>query len=310
MILALAGGVGGAKLAAGLAAALPAGELTVAVNTGDDFLHMGLHVSPDLDTVMYTLAGLADPERGWGLEGETWNFMAALERLGGETWFNLGDRDLATHVLRSRRLAGESLSAVTADFCRRLGIAQTVVPMSDQPVRTIVECEEGDLSFQDYFVREGCAPKVQGLRFEGAAAARPSAGLEAALADPALEGIVICPSNPLLSIAPMLALPGLREALGAARAPLVAVSPIIAGRAVKGPAAKLMAELGMPVSCAGVAAWYGDLLAGFVIDESDAALKDECGVETLVAPILMRSPEDRRALALQVLAFLGRLRKD
>ncbi|GIL00548.1 MAG: LPPG--FO 2-phospho-L-lactate transferase [Alphaproteobacteria bacterium] len=307
MILVLAGGVGGAKLASGLAAALAPGELVIAVNTGDDFEHLGLHISPDLDTIMYTLAGIANPDTGWGQADETWNFMASLGKLGGETWFNLGDRDLATSVLRSHLLSRQSLSTVTAEFCRRLGIVHPIVPMSDQPVRTIVDSDEGELNFQDYFVRRRCRPKVRGLRFEGAEAARPSPGLEAALAAPDLAAIVICPSNPLLSVAPMLALPGMREAIGAADVPVVAVSPIIAGQAVKGPAAKLMGELRMPVSCVGVAEWYGDLLTGFVIDASDAALAGEMDAKVLVTPILMRCDADRLRLACEVVDFAALL---
>ncbi len=310
MILALAGGVGGARLADGLAAVLPPGELTVVVNTGDDFEHLGLHVSPDLDTVMYTLAGLNDEVQGWGLAGETWNFLAAVERLGGETWFRLGDRDLATHVERTRRLKAETLSAITADFCTRLGIAQRIVPMSDDPVRTMVDSDEGRLAFQDYFVRRRCAPVVSGLHFEGAAMARPSPGFAGALAAPDLSAIIICPSNPLLSILPILELPGMRALLAARRVPLIAVSPIVGGRAIKGPAAKIMAELDLAVSPAGIADFYGPLLDGLVIDAVD---KDDAptitGPSTFVTDTIMRDGDTRRRLAEEVLLFADRLRR-
>ncbi|HZT51359.1 MAG TPA: 2-phospho-L-lactate transferase CofD family protein, partial [Stellaceae bacterium] len=251
--------------------------------------------------LLYTLAGLDNPETGWGRRGESWSFMAALEALGGEIWFRLGDGDLATHVERTRRLArGESLSAITDDFRRRLGIATAIVPMSDDPVRTRVRTAEGWLDFQDYFVRKQCAPGVLELRFEGAAAARPGAAFLAALAEPGLRAVVICPSNPFISIEPILALPGVRAALRAAAAPVVAVSPIIAGRAVKGPAAKMMRELGLEPSAAAVAARYGDLVDRFVADAADAAGASD--PRWVAAPTLMRTLADREALARAVLA--------
>jgi len=307
-VLALAGGVGGARLAAGLARALPPGALTVAVNTGDDFTHLGLAISPDIDTVTYTLAGLNNPDLGWGLAGESWAFMAALERLGGETWFRLGDRDLATHVERTRRLAaGETLSAITADFAARLGIAQRIVPMSDAPVRTIVETDAGALEFQDYFVRRQCAPVFRGLRFAGADAARMADGMAAALADPELEAIVVCPSNPLLSLGPILAVPGVREALAARRAPCVAVSPFIGGKAVKGPAGKIMAELELAASAAALADIYRGLIDGLVVDAADA--EADAGVPLLVTDTLMRGDADQTRLARETLAFAAGLRR-
>jgi LPPG:FO 2-phospho-L-lactate transferase len=303
-VLALAGGVGGAKLAEGLAAILPPGELTVAVNVGDDFEHLGLHISPDIDTVTYTLAGLNNKEQGWGLEGETWNFITALERLGGESWFRLGDRDIATHIERTRRLKSETLSTVTADFAARLGIRQKIVPVSDDPVRTTVRTDQGLLAFQDYFVRLRCAPKVEKLEFLGIEGMKPSAGLLAALSSPDLEAIIICPSNPFLSILPILSIPGIRVALEARNAPLVAVSPIIGGEAVKGPAAKIMNELGWTVSSVGVAGFYGTLLDGLMIDKVDAHLAPEIdGSEVLVGDTMMRNSEDRRRVAAEVLAF-------
>jgi LPPG:FO 2-phospho-L-lactate transferase len=309
MILALAGGVGGAKLANGLSQSL-GHQLVVAVNTGDDFEHLGLHVSPDLDTVMYTLAGLNNTETGWGRAGETWQFMRALRALGGTTWFNLGDLDLATHVERTRRLkAGESLSAITADFCAKLGIAARVVPMADGPVRTMVQAEDGWLPFQDYFVRLRCEPTVNAFRFDGVETATPSPGLRAALADPSLAAIVICPSNPFVSVDPILALPGMRDALAARRVPLVAVSPIVGGKAIKGPALKMMQELKLDPSALGVARHYRPLLDGFVIDTQDAALEPAVaalGPTVLVTDTIMTDVPAQARLAAAVLAFAAR----
>jgi len=302
--LALSGGIGGAKLALGLDRVLPAGSLAVLCNTGDDFEHLGLHISPDIDTVMYTLAGIANPEAGWGRAGETWNFMAALEALGGETWFRLGDADLALHVERTRRLGeGEGLSAITADVARRLGVRSLIMPMSDQPVRTMVETNEGVLPFQRYFVERRCAPEVTGFAFDGAGEASPPRGLTESLAGDSLEAIVICPSNPFISIDPILAVPGMRESLGAARAPVVAVSPIIAGQAVKGPTAKMMAELGLPTTSAAVAAHYRGLLDGFVLDQVDADQADALDLPCLVTQTLMTTEGDKRRLAVEVLDF-------
>lgn len=307
-VLALSGGVGGARLANGLAAILGA-ELTVLVNTGDDFSHLGLTICPDLDTVMYTLAGIADPVQGWGRADETWAFMEETERLGGETWFRLGDRDLAVHAERTRRLtAGETLNAVTADLCARFGIASRILPMTDDPVPTLVDTDEGTLAFQDYFVRRRCAPEVAGFRFDGIATAKPNADAMALLDDPALAAIVIGPSNPFVSVAPILALPGLRENLERRRVPLVAVSPVIAGRAVKGPAAKMMAELGITPSAASVAAHYGDLLDGFVVDRADAGLAEQIsGVRVLVTDTIMKTQDIQRALASDILAFAAQI---
>ena len=308
MILALAGGVGGAKLARGLADVLSPEELTIAVNTGDDFEHLGLHISPDLDSVMYTLAGLNDPVRGWGIARETWNFMDSLEALGGETWFRLGDRDLATHVERTRRLrAGENLSFVTRALCGHLGIRHTVTPMSDDPVRTRVHTTEGVLSFQDYFVRRRAEPAVTRLEFTGAEEAEIARALRAALDNPSLRAVVICPSNPYLSIAPMLALPGLRSTLENRRVPVIAVSPIIAGRALKGPAAKIMRELGKEPSSLEVARFYAGLIDALVIDQADAALGadiEPLGIRPLVTATVMMDPEDRAALAGRIIDFI------
>ena len=298
LVVALSGGVGGAKLALGLSRILPPEELLVVCNTGDDFEHLGLSVSPDIDTVMYTLAGLANAELGWGRADESWAFMETLAAIGGETWFRLGDRDLAVHVERTRRLlAGESLSAITAGFRSRLGILPRVVPMTDHRVRTRVRTEDGWIAFQDYFVRQQCRPVVRQIAFSGVDEARPQAEFLAALRDERLRAVVICPSNPFISVEPILALPGVRAALKACAAPVSAVSPIIAGRAVKGPTAKMMAELGLDVSAAGVAARYGDLLDGYVVDHADAASVPGA----TAARTLMTTIEDRENLARVVL---------
>lgn len=311
MILALAGGVGGAKLANGLASALAPDELVVVVNTGDDFVHLGLHVAPDLDTVMYTLSGRNNPETGWGLAGETWRFMEALARLGGETWFRLGDQDLATHVERTRRLAaGERLSNVTEALCRACAVRPRVVPMSDDPVRTIVHCDAGALAFQDYFVRRRCEPVVRALEFAGAPSAAPSPGFLAALRSASLRAIVICPSNPYLSIDPILALPAVRPLIASRRVPVVAVSPIIGTSAVKGPAAKIMRELGHEPSAATVARHFSGIADALVIDIGDAGLApgiEAIGMRVLATDALMRDPPDQARLARETLAFASTL---
>ncbi|MDE0202945.1 MAG: 2-phospho-L-lactate transferase [Rhodospirillaceae bacterium] len=310
--VALSGGVGGAKLALGLCDVLEdPGRLTVVANTGDDFEHLGLKVCPDLDTLTYTLAGLANPETGWGRAGESGAFMEALGALGGETWFFLGDKDLAIHVERTRRLrAGKTLSAVTSDLCARLGIRARIVPMSDDPVPTVVETEDGPLAFQHYFVRERCRPRVLGFRHEGAARARASAGFLNALAAPDLGAVIVCPSNPYISIDPILALPGVRAALEACRAPVIAVSPIVGGQAVKGPTAKMMSERGIVPSAAAIAEHYASLIDGFVLDEVDRAEVAgivAAGVAVEVAATMMTAREEKRALARTVLAFAERL---
>jgi len=306
-VLALSGGIGGAKLALGLYRILPQGALTVIANTGDDFEHLGLAISPDIDTLLYTLAALDNPELGWGRRGETWTFMKALGDLGGEVWFNLGDGDLATHVERTRRLAaGESLSEITDDFRRRLGISARLLPMSDDRVGTRLRTAEGWLDFQDYFVRRHCAPVVREIAFAGAEAARPQRAFRAALADDKLRAVVICPSNPFISIDPILSLPGIREALRACPAPVVAVSPIIGGKAIKGPTAKMMAELGLPIDAAAVARHYRDILDLYVADEMDANEVGDLGVPVTLAPTLMLSLEDREALARVVMKAAGR----
>ena len=307
-VVALSGGIGGAKLVLGLSRVMPPGDLVAIVNTADDFEHLGLAVSPDLDTVMYTLAGLDDPQRGWGRREETWTFMSALAALGGESWFKLGDGDLATHIERTRRLRlGESLSTITADLCRALGIAVRVVPMSDDKVRTVIETDRGTLDFQDYFVRQRCAPMVREVIYAGAAMARAQSEALAALRDPALRAVVICPSNPLLSIEPMLAIRSLRDAVAGCAAPVIAVSPIIGGGAVKGPTAKMMAELGLPVTVTTVARRYGDLLDGYVLDHADAEEARTLDLPLRAARTLMVSLADREALAREVLAHADAL---
>lgn len=310
--LALTGGVGGAKLAVGLKALLGPSELAFLVNTGDDFEHLGLHVSPDLDTLMYALSGLSNADTGWGRHGETWHFIEALRELGGESWFNLGDRDLAVHVLRSARLRrGDSLSQITRDLNAALGTLHPIFPMSDDPVPTIVHTTDGPLAFQHYFVRDRCAPAVTGFEFRGAAAARPPAEVLELLADPDLTGILLCPSNPFVSIDPILAVPGIRDALRASAAPVVAVSPIVAGLAIKGPTAKMMAELAVPSTAAGVAAHYGELLDGFVIDAADDALLADfrsSGMAAIAAPTVMLTLDDKVRLATIVCEFARELR--
>jgi len=306
-VVALSGGVGGAKLALGLARVLDDAEFVIVANTGDDFNHLGLAISPDLDTLVYTLAGLADPVQGWGRRDETWAFMIALEQLGGETWFRLGDADLAMHVERTQRLAaGETLSAVTDRLRRQLGIAARILPMSDDPVRTRLETDAGWLDFQDYFVRRRCAPRVRRLAFLGADTARPLPGVMAALSREDLRAVVICPSNPFLSIEPILAIPAIRAALAGCRAPVIAVSPVIGDQAVKGPTTKIMRELGLGSGAADVARRYADLLDVFVVDEVDAATVVPADIEVVSAPILMTSLEDRERLARVVLAAADR----
>ena len=299
-ITALAGGVGGAKLAHGLAQILPPEDLTIIVNTGDDFEHLGLSICPDLDTVCYTLAGLANPETGWGRVNETWNTIANIEKLGGPNWFRLGDQDIATHLERTRRLkGGETLSQITKDFCKAWGIQPTILPMTDAPVRTIVDSDEGELAFQEYFVHRQCGPKVKGFRFDGVEVAEPAFGVREAVES--AEAIVICPSNPWVSVDPIL------RVIPLPKKKIVAVSPIIGGKTVKGPAAKMYAELGIEPSALAVAKHYRDLLSGFVLDNVDAHLADKIRTRTLVTDTLMNSLTDRARLAMDVLNFIGSL---
>ena len=301
--VALAGGVGGAKLADGLARVITPEDLTVIVNIGDDFEHLGLYICPDLDTVCYTLAGIANPATGWGRANETWGAFEALGALDGPTWFRLGDRDLGLHLMRSDRLRkGQALSQVTAHICRALGVDPTILPVSDDRVPTWVYTNEGELPFQEYFVHRQCRPKVTGFRFQDVTLARPAPGVLEAIED--ADRIVICPSNPWVSIAPILAVPGIREALKGR--PVIAVSPIIGGQAVKGPAAKMYTELGVQPSALAVARHYGDLLSGFVMDDRDAEQTDEIrdlGFQVCVTDTLMKTTQDRERLAKEVIAF-------
>lgn len=305
--IALSGGVGGAKLALGLAKVLPPDDLLIVANTGDDFDHLGLRICPDLDSIMYALAGCDNRVQGWGIEGESWNFMEALRRLGGETWFALGDRDLATHVMRTQRLrAGESLSSVTRELCKGLGVAHRIVPMTDDTVATLVETSEGTLNFQDYFVRHSCTPRVTGFRFLGAQESSIQPELRAALGSPGLQAVIVCPSNPCVSIGPILALPGLRKLIERSLVPVVAISPLIGGRAVKGPLTKMMMELGSPTTNEALAEHYRGIVTHWVIDEGDAA---ECGVlrgkgfQCRSMPTLMKDDADRVALAQALLHY-------
>ena len=301
-VVALSGGIGGARLVLGLSRVLAPGELTVIANTGDDFEHLGLAISPDIDTLLYTLADLADPQQGWGRRDETWHFMETLAQLGGETWFALGDRDLALHLERTRRLAaGTTLTGVTDQLRRSLGIATRILPMSDAPVRTRLRTDDGWLDFQDYFVRRRCGPVVREIHYGGADAAVPSPAVLAALADSALRAVVICPSNPLLSVGPMLAIPALRSAIVRCRAPVIAVSPLIGGRAVKGPTAKLMQELGLRADAAGVARGYAGLIDVFVADTVDTGIELPAGIALVMTQTLMNTLADRERLASEVL---------
>ena len=302
LVVALSGGIGGAKLALGLSRIMPHDNLLVVSNIGDDFEHLGLHISPDTDTLMYTLADLDNKKLGWGRQDESWAFMETLEVLGGPDWFRLGDRDLAVHVERTYRLRrGEALSTITADFCRRLGVGPRVLPATDDPVRTRLRTDQGWLDFQDYFVRLQCRPIVRELAFEGAADASPHPDLLAALRSDRLRAVIICPSNPFISVEPILAVPGMRQALSASAAPVIAVSPIIGGRAVKGPTAKIMTELGMPPSATAVAARYGDMLDGYVMDIGDAQEAADVKPRVTLAPTLMTTLAERETLAQVVL---------
>jgi LPPG:FO 2-phospho-L-lactate transferase len=301
-IVALAGGVGGAKLAHGLAQVLSSEDLTVIVNTGDDFEHYGLYICPDLDTVCYTLAGMANPETGWGRVDETWNVIQNAATLGGPNWFNLGDRDLGTHLERTRRLKeGQTLTRITEDFCRVWGVKPRVLPMSDQPVRTIVETKEGDLALQEYFVHRRCEPPVNGFRFEGVDHAEPAPGTREAIHS--ADAVIICPSNPWVSIDPILSV------IKRIEKPIFAVSPIIGGQTIKGPAAKMFRELGIEPSALAVANHYCDLIGGFVLDTVDQQLQEpirSLNMHTLVTNTLMQSLDNRKQVASDVLDFIGK----
>jgi LPPG:FO 2-phospho-L-lactate transferase len=304
-VVALAGGVGGAKLAVGLAAVLPPGGLSIVVNTADDFDLWGLRICPDLDTVMYTLAGLDNPETGWGIEDETFEALAMISAYGEEAWFMLGDKDLATHVLRTWRLrAGTRLTEITADLSGALGVRSDILPMCDEPVSTAVETPGGFLEFQEYFVRRGQRDEVLGVRLRGIEDARVSGEVLGAIAES--EAILLCPSNPIVSIGPILTVPGVREALHRAPAPKVAVSPIVGGQALKGPADRMLRSLGHDASAAGVARLYQGLVDGMAIDRTDEGERQAIsalGMHVFLTETVMRDGTDRRRLAEEVLAF-------
>jgi len=305
--LALSGGIGGAKLVLGLSQALGPDRLTVIANTGDDFRHLGLYVCPDIDTLIYTVAGLSNSSLGWGREDETWSCMDTCRQLGLDTWFRLGDRDLALHLHRTALLGqGVALSEVTRDLCARFGLPIAIVPMSDDPVTTTLTTDRGVLPFQEYFVRQRCAPVAAAIRYEGIERARPASAFESLLGDPALAAIVICPSNPLLSVQPILSLAGIRERLRNAASPVIVVSPIVAGRALKGPTAKLMRELGLDCDALAIARLYADIADGIVIDTADAdqgAAIEALGVRVLATSVVMHSLADKVRLAREALAF-------
>ena len=309
-VVALAGGVGGAKLVLGLSHCLEPSQLVVAVNTGDDEEFHGLHVSPELDTVMYTLAGLSNPDTGWGLQGDTFEALSMLRRYGVDTWFNLGDRDFATHIRRSQLLAqGMSLSEVTSALCTALGVMHKLLPMSDQPVRTMLHTAEGRLSMQEYFVQRRTQPEVSGVEYVGAGEATPSAGLCDALGH--AQMLVICPSNPALSVQPILAVAGMLELISNFKGTRVAVSPIVGNDAVRGPAGRIMAGLGQEVSVAGVARLYRDFCDVLVIDIQDEKMAEEVrreGLQPVVTNTIMNSLQDRIDLARTVLSLDGQIR--
>jgi LPPG:FO 2-phospho-L-lactate transferase len=304
-VCALAGGVGGAKLASGLQDVLAPGDLSVVVNTADDFDLWGLHICPDLDTVVYTLAGISNPDTGWGIADESFETLNMLESYGEETWFKLGDRDLATHILRTSRMhSGETITEVTVGLSVALGVESAVLPMSDDPVSTVLDTPEGRLDFQEYFVRRGQRDEVLGIELRGIQDAGPTERVLAALSD--ADAIVLCPSNPVVSVGPILALPGITEALASSSAPKVAVSPIVGGRALKGPADRMLASLGHEVSATGVARMYAGLVDGMVVDRTDEG--ERAGIEALGMCVLttgsvMRDTEDRARLAAETLEF-------
>jgi LPPG:FO 2-phospho-L-lactate transferase len=309
-IVALCGGVGGAKLAEGLQRSVACGGLQLIVNTGDDFEHRGLPICPDLDTVLYTLAGVADAQQGWGRANESWQVQSQWREMGLDTWFQLGDRDIALHLHRREMQAdGMTLTQISRTLAREFGVPSALLPMCDAPAPTVVLTDRGEMPFQEYFVKHRCGPAVRGFRYGAEAGGQVTADVCSALADPDLQGIILCPSNPYLSIAPILAVKGLRELLARAPVPVVAVSPIIGGTAVKGPAAKIMRELGLPVSPLAIARQYREFLDVMLIDESDSsalAARESADPAFETAPILMRTLDERRALAEVCLKLLRR----
>lgn len=303
-IVVLTGGVGGAKLVLGLIHAVNPASVTAIVNTGDDFHHVGLHISPDIDTLLYTLSGKANAAQGWGREGESWAFLSALKELGGDDWFMLGDMDMAVHVLRTALLAkGETLSAITAQFAKAWDIRANILPMSDDPVATMIDSDEGVLEFQRYFVERRCVPAVRAVRFGGAETARPAAGVVEAIL--AADAVLIAPSNPWLSVDPLLSVAGIRDALIQCKAPVIAVSPLIGGHAVKGPTAKLMVELGLAVDNDSIARHYSAILDGLLIDSGDRC--DVVGLAVGQTDTLMQTLEDKMRVAQAALALAAEL---
>jgi LPPG:FO 2-phospho-L-lactate transferase len=305
-IVALAGGVGGAKLVDGLAQLLLPEELTIVVNTGDDFEHFGLYISPDLDTVCYTLAGLTDPEKGWGRNADSYHALVNIQELGGPDWFRIGDKDLATHLERTRLLqTGQTLSQITQLFCKAWGVRHIILPMSNEPVHTMVNTiDQGELAFQEYFVHQHCRPQVKGFRFSGIEKARPTPGIIDSIY--AADAIVFCPSNPWVSIDPILALNGLRSALLSKT--VLAISPIIGGRTIKGPAAKMYTEMGITPSAVAVADHYSSLLSGFILDLEDAKLAREFSIPIAVTQTIMTTSNDRCRLAQDVLNLIHKVK--
>ena len=303
-VLAVSGGIGGAKLALGLYHVMEPGHLTVLANTGDDFEHFGLSISPDIDTLMYTLAGVNDKDQGWGRANETWSFMEAVKEMSGEDWFNLGDRDLATNVLRTSRLRmGKSLGGITKEFCEKLGVHAEILPMSNEPVRTMVKTLEGDVPFQQYFVRDRCSSIVTGFEFDGADVAQPDHKVVDAIVDSEFDAIIICPSNPFISIDPILSVPGYKEALMKSETPVVGISPVIGSDSVKGPTAKIMKELGMPVSSLSVAKHYKEILDGFIVNSQDDLTAEDAGIPVYKTNIMMDTFEKKKTLARESMEF-------
>lgn len=303
-ILAITGGVGGAKLALGLSKVLNEDEVLFLVNTGDDFQHLGLEISPDVDSLLYALSEKNNPELGWGRKDESWNFISTLEELGEDAWFRLGDRDLALHIIRTQKLArGESIQQVTDELSAALGIRHRIAPMSQSKISTIVETPDGKLGFQEYFVREKCEPKVLNFQFQGIETAEPNPVVVSWLKK--CDGVVICPSNPYVSVDPILKVPGLKELLRSK--PVIAVSPIVGGLAIKGPAAKMMKELGVPPSPIAVSDHYGDLLSGFVLDKTDGDQANDISIPSIVTQTVMVTLQDRIDLAKQCVRFLEEL---
>jgi LPPG:FO 2-phospho-L-lactate transferase len=304
-ITALAGGIGASKFLLGLADVSPPEQITIIANTGDDIELFGLRISPDIDTVTYTLARVINEATGWGLAGDTFESLKWLARYDGAAWFNLGDRDLATHIYRTDQLRrGRTLAAVTDQIRRALGVRSTILPMTDSYTPTRVITDEGEMHFQEYFVRRRCEPRVRAIRFEAVETARPAPGVERAILD--ADVVIICPSNPFISTGPILAVPGVRECLKQTEAPVIAITPIIAGRALKGPAAQMLGDLGHEVSARGVASLYSDFARLFVLDEADAAMRpaiEALGMRVMVTDTVMATLEDKRRLANTVLSF-------